>query len=141
MKPMNRSKLEALVLLATAFSLGHAIDHIIRDDLRWSLTAESVGFLVVTLVTYGVIAAGLYLYSKGKVGPRFWAILGGIAVGFVWLAHFSPFTDQPASYILDAYESATAGWLAVSDLVALMLVLIVTALYASYLWIRSAQVS
>lgn len=138
---MNRSKLKALVLLATAFSLGHTIDHIIRDDLRWALTAESVGFLVVTIVTYSVIAAGLYLYSKEKVGPRFWAILSGIATGFGWFAHFSPFTDQPPSYILNAYESATAGWLAVSDLGALMLVLMVTALYSGYLWICHAEMT
>ena len=138
---MSNGKLTALVSLATTLSLGHTTDHIIRDDLRWSLTPESLGFLVVTIATYGVIAVGLYLYSKEKVGPRFWAILGGVAVGFGWLAHFSPFTDQPPSYILGAYGSAAAGWLAVSDLVALMLVLMVTALYSGYLWIRHAEMA
>jgi amino acid transporter len=32
----------------------------------------------VSLVTYTIIGFGLYLYSKNKVGPRFWAIVAGV---------------------------------------------------------------
>lgn len=132
---MGNGKLTALVFLATILSLGHATDHIIRGDLRWPLTAESVGFLVITLVTYGIVAAGLYLYSRGKVGPRFWAILASLATFFGWLAHFSPFTDQPPRYILGAYGSAVVGWLALSTLIGLMVVLVFITIYAGYLWL------
>jgi hypothetical protein len=58
----------------------------------------------------------------------------GVAPG--WLAHFSPFTDQTPQYIYHAYATAAAGWLAVASLVALMLALITTAIYAEYLWAR-----
>ncbi len=131
---MRDKKLVALVVLATIFSLGHSADHIVRGDLRWPITSESVPFIIISVVIYTVIALGLYLYSKGKVGHRFWAILAGGGVAFGWLAHFSPFTNQPARYILGAYESVVAGWLALSCLIALMLVLVIATLYAGYLW-------
>ena len=132
-------RLMTLVVLATIFSLGHTADHVARDGLRWPLTLESVPFIIISLVIYAIIGFGLYLYLKNKVGPRFWAIVAGIGVAFGWLAHFSPFTNQPPQYILRAYESAAAGWLALGCLVALMLVLIIAAIYAGYLWARSSQ--
>ncbi len=58
----------------------------------------------------------------------------GAGVAALWLGHLSPFTDQPPQFIFRAYVSATAGWLALICLVALMLALIVGALYAGYLW-------
>ena len=133
---VRNKRLITLVVLATIFSLGHTADHVARGDLRWPLTLESVPFIVISLVIYAIIGFGLYLYLKNKVGPRFWAIVAGIGVAFGWLAHFSPFTDQPPQYILRAYESAAAGWLALGCLVALMLVLITAAIYAGYLWAR-----
>ena|SRR5436305_7886091 len=138
---MRDKKLIALVVLATIFSLGHTTDHIIRGDLHWPLTLESAPFIMISLVIYTVIALGLYLYSKNKVGPGFWAILASVGVSFGWLAHFSPFTDQPPRCILDAYESVAAGWLALSCLIALILVLIVATIYAGYLWARRLQAS
>jgi hypothetical protein len=81
-----------------------------------------------------MIGAGLFLYAKGKVGPRFWTIFAFSAVLFGWAAHFSPFTEQPPSFILRAYNYGPAGWLAVSVLSALMLVSGVAGVYAAYLW-------
>jgi len=133
---MRDEKLTTLIVLATVLSLGHTVDHILRGDLHWPLTLESVPFIAINLAIYTFIALGLYFYSRNKVGPGFWAIFGSIAVAFGWLAHFSPFTDQPPRYILGAYESVVAGWLAVACLIVLMLVLIVATGYAGYLWIR-----
>jgi len=132
---MRDKKLVALIIVGAILSLGHTVDHIVRGDLGLPLTLESVPFIVVSLATYTIIAWGLYLYSKGKVGARFWAIfaVGGLAFG--WLGHFSPFTDQSARDIFNAYESVLAGWLALSCLLALMLTLIVAAFYAGYLWV------
>lgn len=126
-----------LVGLATILSLGHDLDHVARGDLRWPLTWASLPFLVVLSVIYTPIGIGLYLYRKGTVGPGYWAILAGVGVVFGWLAHFSPFTDQPARSILAAYESAAAGRLAVACLIALMLVLIATAIYAAWMWVST----
>jgi hypothetical protein len=133
---MANKALVNLVVLGTVLSLGHTADHIARGDLRWPLTQESLLFIIVSLAIYALIGVGLYLYVKKRVGPRFWAIGAGFGVAFGWLAHFSPFTDQPVRYILGAYESASAGWLALGCLLALMLVLIVAMIYAGYLWAR-----
>jgi hypothetical protein len=135
---MRDRKLVALVVLATILSFGHTVDHILRGDLHWPLTRESLPFVVFSLVTYVVVGGGLYLYVKGTIGPRFWAIVGGTGVVLGWLGHFSPFTDQPPRYILGAYASSAAGWFALAWLVLLMLVLIVATVYAVQLSIRSA---
>jgi hypothetical protein len=82
----------------------------------------------------------MYLYAKGKVGPGLWAIFACAGVLFGWAAHFSPFTDQPPSFILSAYDHRLAGWVAVGVLSALMLVLTVAGVYAASLWRRGARV-
>jgi hypothetical protein len=64
------------------------------------------------------------------------AIVAGAGAAFSWLAHFSPFTEQTPHYIYHACATSAAGWLAVAWLVALMLVLIITAIYAEYMWAR-----
>jgi hypothetical protein len=133
---MPDKRLTIVIGIATIFSLGHTADHAIRGDFRWPVTVDSAPPLIISLAIYALIALGLYLYSKNKIGPGFWAVFGGVGLAFGWLAHFSPFTDQPPGYILAAYESAVAGSLALLCLVGLMLVLMVATLYAGYLWTR-----
>ena len=87
------------------------------------------------------LGLGLFFYLKNKLGPLFWAIVAGTDVALGWLAHFSPFTDQTPQYIYHAYATPAAGWLAVAWLVALMLALIVAAIYAEYLWARGVTVT
>jgi hypothetical protein len=134
---MRDKKLVSLILLVVALNLGHSTDHICRGDLPLPLSADSVPFIAVSLAIYAFIGLGLFLYWRGKVGPRFWMIFGSLGFAFGWLGHFSPFTDQPPSYILAAYNYSPAGWLAIGDLVALMLVLLGATLYAGYLWRRA----
>ena len=64
---VNRN-LVALSAAGTLLSLGHMVDHVIRDDLRWSST-ELLVFMIVGLVLYGAIGVSLYLYAKSKVWP------------------------------------------------------------------------
>jgi uncharacterized membrane protein HdeD (DUF308 family) len=131
---MPNKKLINLIVLATIFSLGHTTDHAIRGDFRWPPTVDSTLAIAISVVIYTTIASGLYFYSKNKIGPGFWVIFGSLGLAFGWLAHFSPFTDQPPQYILSAYESIVAGWLALSCLIGLMLALAAATGYASYLW-------
>ncbi len=125
-------KLVALIAAGTLLSLGHNADHVIRDDLHWPST-ELLVFVIVGLLLYGAIGVSLYLYVKGKVGPRFWTFFAFAGVLFGWAAHFSPFTGQPPSFILRVYSYAPAGWLAVGVLSALMLVMAAAGVYAAYL--------
>ncbi|HEU4387663.1 MAG TPA: hypothetical protein VFV34_07700 [Blastocatellia bacterium] len=100
---MVNQKLVVLIGAAALLSLAHMADHVVRDNLRWPST-EFFAFVIVSVVLYGMIGAGLFLYTKGKVGPRFWTIFAFSAVLFGWAAHFSPFTEQPPSFILRAYN-------------------------------------
>ncbi|MDQ6868642.1 MAG: hypothetical protein M3178_09630 [Pseudomonadota bacterium] len=133
---MRDKKLISLVVLLIALTLGHDFDHIARGDIRWQLSPEAALSAVIILATYGFLGLGLFFYLKNKLGSLFWAIAAGIGVALGWLAHFSPFTDQTPQYIYHAYATPAAGWLAVAWLVALMLALIATAIYAEYLWAR-----
>ena len=132
---MRDKTLIGLVVLLIVLSLGHDVDHMLRGDIRLS-----PGLLqIIIFVKYAFLGLGLFFYLKNKIGPLFWAITAGFGVVLGWLAHFSPFTNQTPQYILRAYETPAAGVLAVAWLVALMLVLIFTALYAEYLWAKSSS--
>jgi hypothetical protein len=136
---MRDRTLIALVAVAAILFSGHVVDHVARGDVQWPLTVDSVAFIVVSVAVYAIIGVGLTLYLNDKVGPLFWALVGGIGLAFGWLGHFSPFTDQPPRHILHAYSSAAVGWVALGCLVALMLVLIIAVVYAVHLWARQNQ--
>jgi hypothetical protein len=129
-------KLIILVGLLIVLSLGHDVDHIFRGDIPWPLSSGPLLPKSIIVVKYALLGLALFFYLKNKIGPLFWAIAAGIGVALGWLAHFSPFTDQTPQYIYHAYATPAAGWLAVASLVALMLDLIITAIYAEYLWAR-----
>ena len=135
---MVNRKLVSLIAAATLLSLGHTADHVIREDLRWPSTGLLV-FVIVSLILYGAIGVSLYLYVKGKVGPRFWTFFAFAGLLFGWAAHFSPFTEQPPRFILRTYNYDLAGGLAVGVLSMLMLVMAVAGAYAAYLWIAAAR--
>jgi hypothetical protein len=136
---MRDKKLLVLLVLITVLVTGHNVDHVLRDELPWPPSSEWLIFIVVIGVIYAAIGLTFLLYRRNRVGPRFFTIasLGGLVFG--WLGHFSPYTDQPPSYILNAYQSATAGWIALSQLLALVLVLALTAVYSGYLWVRGVK--
>jgi hypothetical protein len=133
---MPDKKLIILVAILIVLNFGHDADHIARGDLRLPLTVESAPPIIIIVAIFSILVFGLYFYLKNKVGPLFWAIVAGTGAAFGWLAHFSPFTEQTPQYIFHAYGTAAAGALAVACLVALMLALITTAVYAEYLWAR-----
>ena len=62
---MINQKLVALILAGTLLSLVHTADHVIRDNLRWPST-ELFVLVLVSVVLYAAIGAGLFLYTKGK---------------------------------------------------------------------------
>jgi hypothetical protein len=136
---MRNKKLEILIGLATLFFLAHTVDHVARD-LQWPLTAQAVPFLAATAAILLIVFGALYLYRRGSIGARFWAIFGAITVAVGWLAHLSPYTDQPVSYIYNFYRSPLAAGLAVGSLLALMLSLVLATLYAGLLWLQSRRI-
>lgn len=135
---MRDNKLELLIVIAALLFVAHTVDHVARD-LRWPLTADAIPFLLITLAILAIVFGGLYLYRRGTVGPRFWTLLAAFGVGLGFIGHLSPWAAQPPQYILNAYRSPLAGWLAVGSLTALMLTLLALTAYAGMLWARSTR--
>jgi hypothetical protein len=78
-----------LVLLITALSIAHHVDHMMRDVTGWPFRDEFNPFSA-SLFVYPVIAAGLVLSRRNRVGARFWAVLAGAAALFILAVHVGP---------------------------------------------------
>jgi hypothetical protein len=136
---MQDRRLYGLVYLAMFMSLGHHIDHVIRGNhVGWLLT-EHVKPFTYSLGVYPLILIGLYLYTSGKVGPGYWALLSGSGALFVSAIHFGPAAVEPPADIINLYEPRIAGWLAFAWLVVFVAVLAVTSLYEGYSWFRQRR--
>jgi hypothetical protein len=136
---MQSQILYRLTWLATAMSLGHHLDHLIRDNaVGWPLT-DQVNAFTVSLVVYPVIATGLLAYRAGRVGPGFWALVSGGGAVFVSAVHFGPAAVEPPEMILGGYGPPVVGWLAFAWLVAFVAVLAITSVYETRLWSQQRQ--
>jgi len=131
--------LSILVVATIALVVGHDIDHFARGDYRAGSLGEAAAVLASIIVRYAILGAGLYFYVRGKVGPGFWAILGGLGTVLLWVGHLSPFTEQTPQYIYNAYKDTEVGALAVASLAVFTLVLLTTTFYATVLWARASQ--
>lgn len=131
---MPNNIVATLVSLIATLNALHAVDHVVRGDLHWPLDASSVVFILITVATYSVLGLGLVWYRARRVGPRFWTSVGASGLLFGWLAHFSPWTDQPPAVIVAAYTSRLAGGLALACLLMLMLLVLSVTVYAGGLW-------
>ena len=136
---MVTRRLWALIALATAFGLGHHVDHLIRGNhVGWPVTAEVTPF-TYSLAVYPLIALGALLTWRRRVGAGYWALLAAGGVLFVGPVHFGPLAVEPPRDILGPYRSPAAGWLALGWLVLFLVVLSATAAYAATLWRRAAR--
>lgn len=116
-----------LVLLITALSIAHHLDHMMRDVTGWPFRDEFNPFSA-SLFVYPVIAAGLVLSRRNRVGARFWAVLAGAAALFILAVHVGPAAGDSVTTIPDHYGSTVA------DVVALaVLGLFLAALLAHFL--------
>jgi hypothetical protein len=102
------------------------------------LSAEVTPF-TYSLVVYPLIFLGLYLYSSGRVGPGYWAIVSGSGALFVAAIHFGPTAVEPPSDIINLYEPRILGWLAFGWLVVFVMVLLGTCLYELRSWFAQRE--
>lgn len=134
---MPYATLFKLAALATAFGIGHHIDHLLRaDHLGWPLISEVTPF-TYSLGIYPFIVVGLYLHARGRVGPGYWAFLTTIGALFVGLTHFGPLAVEPPEHIVGSYRSTAAGYAAVAWLTTFVLLLVGIAIYGARLWLRA----
>jgi len=134
---MPDKTLTVLVLAAAAFSAAHDLDHLLRDDFSqpsaWAIVA---GFLSMK---YALTGAALYFYFRGKIGARFWTVVGILGAAALWFAHLSPSAEQRPPDIYAAYGSPIAGFIAWGLVYALMLSLVSLALYGGWRAFRAAE--
>ena len=109
-----------LVLVITALSIAHHLDHVVRDVTGWPLAGGFNPFSA-SLVFYPVIVAGLLLSRRQRVGARFWALLAGGGALFILGVHVGPAAGDSVTTIPDQHGSAAAD---VGALVVLVLFLI-----------------
>jgi hypothetical protein len=104
-----------LVLGITALSVAHHVDHVLRDNTGWPLQ-EGFNPFSASLFVYPVIAAGLILSARQRVGPRFWALLAGGAAVFIAAVHVGPAAGDSVGDIPDQYGSPAAAAVALAVL-------------------------
>ncbi len=131
---MRDRTLLGLISLATVFSLGHHIDHIIRGNhVGWPLEEDPTPF-TYSFGVYPLIFLGLYLYGRNRVGPGYWALLSGAGAVFIAVIHFGPSAIEPPRDIIDHYDSRIVGWLAFGWLLVFIAVLVATCVFETRAW-------
>lgn len=113
-----------LVLVITGLSLAHHVDHGLRGATGWPFDGGFNPFSA-SLFVYPVIAAGLVLSRRGRVGPRFWTVLAGGGAAFVLAVHVGPAAGDSVADIGDQYSSPVAGIVALVVLAAFVIALLV----------------
>ena len=97
-----------LVVLITALSVAHHVDHVVRGVTGWPLGGGFNPFSA-SLFVYPVILAGLLASRRRRVGARFWAVLAGGAALFILVVHVGPAAGDSVTAIPDQYRSTAAG--------------------------------
>lgn len=112
-----------LVLAITALSAAHHVDHVLRDVTGWPLGSGFNSFSA-SLFVYPVILAGVLLSRRQLVGARFWAVLAGGAVLFMFAVHVGPAAADSVTTIADQYGSLVADLAALAVLAMLLAALV-----------------
>ena len=127
-----RRAILGLATAATAFSVLHHADHVLRGSHSgWPFEAEVTPF-TFSLVVYALILPGIYLTARGRsiAGYHLFVAVGGLVMlGFV---HFVPVGghEAPISDIYAAYANPASGLLALMLLAGLLTSVALLALVA-----------
>ena len=117
-----------LVILITALSLAHHIDHVLRDVTGWPFREEFNAFSG-SLFVYPVIALGVLLARRNRVGPGFWIFLAGAGAIFILVIHVGPVAADDVAKIPDQYDSPLASILSLAILAAFVAALVAHCIY------------
>lgn len=116
------------MLIITALSVAHHVDHVLRDVTGWPL-ADGVNPFSASLAVYPVIGLGVFLSSVKRVGARFWAVLAGGGAAFVVVVHVGPAAGDSIEDIPGQYSSPIADVVALVVLVAFVSALVAHGVY------------
>lgn len=116
------------VMMITALSVAHHVDHILRGVTGWPLGGGFNPFSA-SLFVYPVIAIGVNLSKKGRAGDKFWSLLAGGGALFILAVHVGPAAGDAVSAIPDGYDSAVADVVALATLAVFFLLLVAHCIY------------
>jgi hypothetical protein len=122
-----------LIAVCTALSLGHHVDHVLRDATGWPFAGHSTNPFTFSLLVYGVIGVLIILTLRGVAGPGSWSLLTGLGALFIAAVHFGPIADDTISMMYHGYSTAAAGTAALGWLAAQLTALTATCGYAAVL--------
>lgn len=125
-----------LVLVITALSVAHHVDHVLRDVTGWPFS-DTFNPFSASLFVYPVILAGLLLSRRRRVGARFWAVLAGGAALFVLAVHVGPAAGDSVTAIPGEYGHAVAGAVALAVLALFLAALVVHFVHEVRRWRRA----
>ncbi len=117
-----------LVLVITALSVSHHVDHVLRGVTGWPLVGGFNPF-TMSLLVYPAIVLGLLLSRKGRAGARFWAFLAGGGALFILVVHVGPAAGDSVASIPGQYGSPVADVAALTVLAAFLAALVAHCLY------------
>jgi hypothetical protein len=106
-----------LVALITGLSVAHHVDHILRGVTGWPLDGGFNPFSA-SLLVYPVIALGVFLSRRERVGPLFWSFLAGGGALFILFVHVGPEAGDAVGDIPGQYSSPVADVVALAILAA-----------------------
>ena len=127
--------LDRLVVLTTALTAGHHVDHVIRGNhIGWPFSSQATPF-TLSLAVYPAVLLGLYLQRRGRTRPLYWAVLWGAMTLLAASVHL-PLNEQSETMgdIIGPYASPLAGWIAFSWLVVLITAALMTCVVAAKAW-------
>lgn len=117
-----------LVAAITALSIAHHVDHVLRGVTGWPFEGGFNAFSG-SLFVYPVIALGVALARRGRVGPGFWTLLAGGGAIFILVVHVGPAAGDDIAQIPRQYDSTLAGIVALIVLVGFLIALVAHCIY------------
>lgn len=117
-----------LVLVITALSLAHHVDHVFRDVTGWPLEGGFNPFSA-SLLAYPLILTGVVLSRRQRAGARFWTLMAGGGAAFIIAIHLGPAAADSVADIPDQYDSPLATVLSLVVLAAFSAFLVAHCLY------------
>lgn len=118
----------ALVAAITLLSVAHHVDHVVRGVTGWPFAGGFNAFSG-SLFVYPVIALGVALSRRDRVGPLFWSLLAGGGALFILAVHVGPAAADDFADIPEQHDSPVAGTVALIALAAFLAALVTHAVY------------
>ena len=129
----GRERTGWLMAAATVLSIGHHLDHVVRDDhVGWPVTAEVTPF-THSLAVYPLVLLGVAL-SRTRWAAGYWLALAGSGTVFLLAVHLGPGALEPPRDITGAYRTPLLGWAAFAWLLCLIAVLLATFVHEVRRW-------